>query len=75
MASFEAASTNCLGTENVNLEVSSLGKLDLAGLNHTVKSASFKGEKLEPGLHTHTALIARFPMHIVGSAGTLTVRN
>ena len=71
----EAASTNCLGTENVNLEVSSLGKLDLAGLNHTVKSASFKGEKLEPGLHTHTALTARFPMHIVGSAGTLTVRN
>ena len=67
----EPAVPGALG--HAHLIVSSNGKLNLGGRNHTLRSVKIAGELLEHGLHTFKALQARFPGHILGSGGTLTI--
>ena len=70
----EAVTQGSLGSE-ASLQVSGMGKFDPAGQAHSVASATIGGETLEPGMHTFAALLARFPMHITGNSGTLTIRE
>ena len=70
----EAVTQGSLGRE-ASLQVSGMGKFDPAGQEHSVASATIGGETLEPGMHTFAALLARFPIHITGNSGTLSIRE
>ena len=67
----EAAAPDALG--RAALVIASNGRLDLGGHDHALLAATINGEELKPGLHTFKALKARFPKHILGEGGSLTI--